>query len=286
MSVLSRNKPGGNLYSKVKKNQFVEKSNLAISDSLGFRNNQNRILMVLSGAINLSLGVDRNLLMETGQMIYLEINLPVKIRATQESSLLFLKIPGKMQFCADYPIEMTMNAIKSKNNPITAGCSVLEIREGIYYYLDTLLDYLLEKFQGDGYQELKMKELNFLLRKFYTMEELTLFFFSSFTFDLDFFDAVRQHSQSCRTVGEIAEMMHYNVADFGKRFRQVFGETPASWLRRKRMELIINELIMTDKSFDDIAREQGFSSRAYFNNFCKANFDQSPANIRKNNKER
>lgn len=283
MSVLSHNMFRRNFGGKGKENHFVEKSNLTAAEFPEFKNNQNRILILLSGNIRLIFDLERIVDLRCGQMLFLEHNQNIQISVQNNASLISLVIPDKMEFSENIPIESLMYKLRTYESQDKAKGGVLSIRSGINYYIESLFDYLIEKLKSDSYYELKMKELRFLLEKFYSSDELVVFFHSSLIGYIEFYDDVKKYIQTCIGADEIAARMNCSVPDFSKRFRKIFGETPSHWLRHRRLRIITYELLMTGKTVEQIMSEQGFTSMAGFNNFCKTNFKRKPEVLRKNN---
>src|SRR3712207_9556814 len=65
-------------------------------------------------------------------------------------------------------------------------------------------------------------------------------------------------------VAALARIAHVSAAHFSRTFRATFGETPNSYLRRRRVERAMFLLRSTDRSVTDVCLAGGFSSLGTF----------------------
>ncbi|MGY1693857.1 MULTISPECIES: helix-turn-helix domain-containing protein [unclassified Geodermatophilus] len=65
-------------------------------------------------------------------------------------------------------------------------------------------------------------------------------------------------------VAALARVAHVSPAHFSRTFRATFGETPNSYLRRRRVERAMFLLRSTDRSVTDVCLAVGFSSLGTF----------------------
>lgn len=62
----------------------------------------------------------------------------------------------------------------------------------------------------------------------------------------------------------LAATAHVSASQFGRSFKQVYGETPHRYLQRRRVERAMTLLRQTDRSVTDIALDVGFASLGTF----------------------
>jgi transcriptional regulator GlxA family with amidase domain len=62
----------------------------------------------------------------------------------------------------------------------------------------------------------------------------------------------------------LASGAHLSASQFGRSFKQVFGETPHRYLQRRRVERAMTLLRQTDRPVTDIAWDVGFGSLGTF----------------------
>src|SRR4051812_943481 len=65
-------------------------------------------------------------------------------------------------------------------------------------------------------------------------------------------------------VPSLATTAHLSASQFGRVFKQVFGETPHRYLQRRRVERSMMLLRQTERAVTDIAWDVGFASLGTF----------------------
>jgi len=77
-------------------------------------------------------------------------------------------------------------------------------------------------------------------------------------------DAVASHIHEIKTVSQLARIAGLGVTQFSGRFSMETGFTPATYLRRQRIERAKSLLLQGGHSIAQIAQETGFSSSQHF----------------------
>lgn len=127
---------------------------------------------------------------------------------------------------------------------------------------------------------LKHKELIWLFTKYYSPEELRLFFHPMMDEDVPFKSLVLAHYRKAEYTDILAEMCGYKLYTFRRLFKKEFGMSAHKWLMMKRAELIQFRLKLDYIPLPDIIAEFHFSSPQQFSRFCKDNLGNSPVNLR------
>jgi len=65
-------------------------------------------------------------------------------------------------------------------------------------------------------------------------------------------------------VPTLAAIAHLSVSQFGRVFKEVYGETPHRYLQRRRVERAMTLLRQTDRPVTDVAWDVGFASLGTF----------------------
>jgi AraC-like DNA-binding protein len=125
-----------------------------------------------------------------------------------------------------------------------------------------------------------MKEICFLLRAYYTVEELFWIFRPILTNDLTFSDKVMKMWPKYATIRELAHELGYTPSGFYKRFLLVFGVQPQKWVTEQKINAITTDLLASTMSLKDLAHKWNFSDTHAFHNWCRKNLKQSPNSIR------
>lgn len=148
------------------------------------------------------------------------------------------------------------------------------------HLLEGVDGYLSDKTHEPALWRLKHKELIWLLTKYYSSDELRLFFHPMTDEEVPFKSLVLAHYRKAEYTDKLAEMCGYNLHTFRRIFKEAFGISAHKWLTSKRAELIKYRLSLDFIPFSDIIQEFHFSSHQQFNRFCKDNLGNSPLNLR------
>lgn len=165
----------------------------------------------------------------------------------------------------------------------TVGCGfcTLPIYETLAYFLDTIIACLAGGVEVVNYYEFKFRELLVLMKRYYAKEDLTMLFCPVIKQDAGFTDFVLNNFDKVKTVKELADMSHYSLSAFNKHFKYVFGTPPYVWMKHQKSMKLFNTIKNSDDTLQQICDDFGFSSLSQLTNFCKANFGQTPTQIRK-----
>lgn len=166
-------------------------------------------------------------------------------------------------------------------NPLTYVLSSLSIKESLIDLLILFAESFSFSYLDATYYKLKLTELLYLIRKYYSTEEVIAFFSSIIDDDFRFSDFVMNNYKQAKQVKDLVELSSYSLSDFESRFERVFGHSPALWLKEQKKAAISKDLFYTNKTLKQIGFEYGFYSPAHFNNYCKSAFGMSPGEMRK-----
>jgi transcriptional regulator GlxA family with amidase domain len=78
----------------------------------------------------------------------------------------------------------------------------------------------------------------------------------------------------------LAEKVDLSLRQFNRRFKSATGETVIKYLQQVRVEIAKNDLIRTQKSFDDISLSAGYENVSFFRSIFKSSTGLSPAQYR------
>ena len=156
----------------------------------------------------------------------------------------------------------------------------LEIRDRLCKFLELLVCYLEDGANCIHFHEIKLKELFWNIRFYYSRQELANFFYMIIGRSQDFKNKVLNNYKSCRTVKELASACDISLSAFKRQFSAEFGEAPAEWMQKQLLGEIKYKLSVTDLPLGTIANELEFSSLAHFSRFCKRCLGCSPRELR------
>ena len=83
-------------------------------------------------------------------------------------------------------------------------------------------------------------------------------------------------------VPTLAAIAHLSASQFGRVFKEVYGETPHRYLQRRRVERAMTLLRQTDRPVTDVAWDVGFASLGTFSRTFHEIVHQTPIGYRLN----
>lgn len=155
----------------------------------------------------------------------------------------------------------------------------LEIRGAIHSLLGTLKEYLMDQAQCAYLHELKVKELFWNLRAYYSREELASFLWPILGVSSFYSDVVAAFTCNAK-VSELAERVYMSTSAFYKRFREEFGTSPEQWIRVQSNKQILFLIQDYDLSIGEVASQLSFNSASSFSRYCTNNFGLSSSVLR------
>ena len=78
-------------------------------------------------------------------------------------------------------------------------------------------------------------------------------------------------------VADLCALVQCSKAHFSRSFKRTFGESPHSFIVRRRVELAAQYMLTTDASLSDIASRCGFADHAHLCKRFRQALDQTPA---------
>ena len=109
----------------------------------------------------------------------------------------------------------------------------LEIRDRLCRFFELLECYLKGGADRIHFHEIKLKELFWNIRFYYSRQELANFFYMIIGRSQDFKNKVLNNYKSCRTVKELASACDISLSAFKRQFSAEFGEAPAEWIQKQ-----------------------------------------------------
>ena len=187
---------------------------------------------------------------------------------------------GAPQLCDIYTLENLVRDTQGASLPVDPHFT-LPIRPRLREFLDLVMHCLDDGLSCAHYHELKREEFFQLVRAYYSKEELAALFRPLLGIDHDFRRQVLEAcAKGCCDIAAMAGQLNMSTATLQRKFKQTFHETAGQWLLNRKAERIVRQLKTTSLTFDQICFENGFSSPAYFSNFCKRVFGKTPTQLR------
>ncbi|GGA96200.1 helix-turn-helix domain-containing protein [Puia dinghuensis] len=152
--------------------------------------------------------------------------------------------------------------------------------ENLYFYFEN------PALINDDILELKVKELILILlqtRNATSIKELLQGLFTPHEVSLK--EIVQRHLYSNTSVKDLAELSNMTLATFNRRFYALFDDTPANYIKLKRLERAKELLQVSTLSISEIAFQTGFNDVPHFSRSFKQQFGITPASSRQPDKK-
>lgn len=241
--------------------------------------NTGLILCVISGEAVVSYENYSDIVVSKGELVYIPIGSELVYKLSARLKGLVFHLDDEIRLCDCYHLDALAQEI-DEDEEIDSPFK-LKMTKEVITFMSATTYYLEQQLLCRSFLELKMKELLYLLRAFYTKKELALFFYPGIFYNTTFSAVILRNYRKCNTVAELADFVNYTVSGFEKRFKKTFGVAPAKWLREKKSQQIYKDVNQGELNFKEISDKYGFSSTSTFNDFYKQNFGETPGSARK-----
>jgi AraC family transcriptional regulator, exoenzyme S synthesis regulatory protein ExsA len=147
--------------------------------------------------------------------------------------------------------------------------------ESLYFYFDN------PELVSDELLELKIKELVLLLVQTKNAESIVSLFSDLFTpRHLSVKEVVNNHLFSDLSIEDLASLANLSVSSLNRTFQTLYNDTPANYIKTKRLERARELLTISSLTVSEIAFQTCFKDVAHFSRSFKAAFRCSPAAYR------
>jgi AraC-like DNA-binding protein len=231
-----------------------------------------------SGSLRFSFGEFTERTITRGKIMLIPSGSQMDCYAEDDCTFIIIRLHNTKQLCDCFSLDVLL---QEKTDDFEPDLYYLDINERVESFLSFLDICMTDGLKCTYYFELKAKEFYFLLRAYYEKPALLAFFYPLLSKDISFSDLVIKNHYKAKTVQELADMTHYSLSGFQKRFKKVFGVSAYHWMKDVRSKSIYHQINSTEKSFKEISDEYGFSSPSHFNDFCKVHFGTTPGRIRR-----
>ena len=140
--------------------------------------------------------------------------------------------------------------------------------------------------QPDAFDEelgiLKLKELMLILLKSQNHENIRVLLSDIFNpIDTEFQETIEKNIFNQLSLEQLAFISHMSLSTFKRTFKKVFEESPAKYIKRRRLEEAAKLLLCRDDAVSTIAFDVGFQDVTTFSTSFSEMFKESPKNYRK-----
>lgn len=149
--------------------------------------------------------------------------------------------------------------------------------EGLLFYFEN------PALVNDDILILKLKEIIILLSQTKNAEAIQVILSQLFSpVIFSFKQVIEANLFSPITTETLADYCNLSLSSFKREFAKLYNDTPANYIKTKRLEKASELLLKTDNRITDIAFESGFNDLANFTKSFHDKYNVSPSNFRLN----
>ena len=181
-----------------------------------------------------------------------------------------------------YEKELPAFLLNKNKIPFQVNMSKVKAHILIQKYMDNLLGYFAHPHLiNEELLVLKLKEIILLLlntKDAPTVIEIMYNLFSpkAFTFK----EIIEAHIFSPISVGDLAKLTHMSLGAFKREFNKIYQDSPANYIKNRRLEKAAELLQISDEAIQSIAFDCQFNDIAHFSSSFKAKYNLSPSQYR------
>lgn len=236
---------------------------------------KNYLLFFLKGEFILHYGQFHNRIFHAGNMVLIPRSSHLKITPQTDSLLLSMFFDTPEGNC-DKQVLQSLSEICKK---IEYNFESVVIRYPLTAYLEILTYCLKNKMNCLHLHHLMQQEFFFLLRGFYTKQEIAILFYPIIGKEIDFKDFVLRNYTKVNSIEQLISLSNMGRSSFFTKFNKVFGMTAKQWILKQKDQQILERIMESRVCIKDIVEEFGFDSPINFTRYCKQHFGDTPKRL-------
>jgi len=246
----------------------------------GFERNlvDTELVFLIEGKFSLSYGklIDNEI--SAGKIMFFPPGSRIRAEALENVHFIICRVRDVVQLCEC----MSFERLHNETGSLREGFHMLDINNRIGKYIELLVECVNDGLKCTYYFGAKMQELFFMLRAYYSKEQLAGFFSPLMSKDAQFMNLMYRSYRRVKTVQELADISNYSLSGFKKQFQRVFGTSASQWMSAQKAARVFQDLNNSPLSIKELAESHEFSSVAAFSTFCRNKFGLPPGKIRLN----
>lgn len=244
----------------------------------------NKIVFLLEGTMRTMFRDQSEIVCVRGDFIFAPVGSSMSYKAVKNCMVMTVAVTGNIQLCRGFDIENLYKKVRKlphRTQLVHNKVMALKMNRQLWNFTETLSSSLADGLLCKYYFDLKAKELFILLRAYYTKEDLREFFYYILSPDTSFSEFVQSNWLKFDSIQNLAKESNMSVQNFNKRFKNIFGMPPGTWMAHEKARCILADIQKGEKNYQQIAAEYGFSATSGLIRFCNKNFGETPKEIRK-----
>jgi len=173
---------------------------------------------------------------------------------------------------------------EDSNDQVTTELPLIKGNALLIKYIDSILFYFENpSLATEELLVLKIKELFMLLmhtKNAPDVKRILSKLFSPQSYSIR--EVVDSHLYDDISVTELALLSNHSLSSFKRKFKEIYKESTASYLKNKKLEKAVGLLEGSTKNISKICYDSGFNELAHFSRSFKAKYGMSPTEFRMN----
>jgi AraC family transcriptional regulator, exoenzyme S synthesis regulatory protein ExsA len=183
-------------------------------------------------------------------------------------------------YANEIPAFLIASEDRSVIRKIVSSEVIKKFVESLYFYFDN------PELVNDELLKLKIKELVLLLIQTRNAASVISLFSDLFTpRTVSIKEVVNNHLFSGLSIDDLASLCNLSVSTFNRTFQSLFQDTPANYIKIKRLERAKELLAMSALTISEIAFQTSFNDVAHFSKSFKSVYHRSPSEYRLSTKK-
>lgn len=194
--------------------------------------------------------------------------------------------PEVLKKIFEHELTSVISTIQNKQKLISVNKYVND--ELFKIYIESLKIYFENpSLVNDDLIILKLKELIILLTKTENAESIGQLISSLFSQrEYSFREIIEAHLHTEFSIEKLALLTHLSVSSFKREFAKIYNDSPAHYVKNKKIEHAAELLAATNQRIGDIAFDCGFNDLAHFSKSFQTKYGVPPSQYRLNQKNK
>lgn len=208
----------------------------------------------------------------TGECFTLPKNSYISIKCL--TGCKFLKLNFDLPFCIDN--HDILRDYFDHSRQLSYNFDSIPIRPPLDSFVQQVAYYLSSGLNTPYIHTIKHYELSFLLKTFYSRDEVVRLLYPLFGNSLRFKDKILVSYTKINNIDELAAICKMSRRNFDRKFKSVFGQAPQQWILDQKSIHVKRYLSDPQATIAGAMEYFGFNSDAHFNRYCKRYFNSTP----------
>lgn len=235
-------------------------------------NKSNHVFFLMDGALHVVLD-NRDIYIQTGQAIFIGRNARPYVRATRQSTVVWLEFTNRILLGGGDTLSKTAAAAPPQEDDIP----VLDLTPTLLAQLRSM-----PLMESPCYHMCRQYELYMLMRHEYSDQQVACFFRVILRAQDDFRAFVQNNYRYGDSLEDVAQKANLSTNYFLRKFKEHFDMTAHQWLVKQKAQKLVQAIQSGETDSKILAERFGFHSAAGLYLFCRRQIGQTFSQLTQN----